>query len=209
MSSDAIRCTFYLDPALHRALRLKAASTHRSMSEIVKDAIRAAFREDEEDLARVCQACRRKDPQLRRAFDGDQGRWRAMGCGSSHRRPRISQHSPRRRAAHSRAYRKLAQRSASAGERESLPARALSLTARQLPHPLQRLGCRRAGGNRQGGPPSRRLSGMNRGFLVIPSQPLQPTVSGERRRVGPKKAADKRRGPGRIKLVSERPPSYG
>jgi plasmid stability protein len=51
MSSNAIRSTFYLDPALHRALRLKAASTHRSMSEIVNDAIREALREDEEDLA--------------------------------------------------------------------------------------------------------------------------------------------------------------
>jgi len=51
MSSDAIRSTLYLDPALHRALRLKAATTHRSMSEIVNDAIRAALREDQEDLA--------------------------------------------------------------------------------------------------------------------------------------------------------------
>ncbi|GMU47214.1 MAG: hypothetical protein AMXMBFR26_19960 [Porticoccaceae bacterium] len=51
MSSDAIRSTVYLDPALHRALRLKAATTHRSMSEIVNDAIRAALREDQEDLS--------------------------------------------------------------------------------------------------------------------------------------------------------------
>ena len=39
------------DPALHQALRLKSAAVHRSMSEIVNDAIRAALREDEEDLA--------------------------------------------------------------------------------------------------------------------------------------------------------------
>lgn len=51
MSSDAIRSTLYLDPALHRALRLKAATAHRSMSEIVNDALRAALREDQEDLA--------------------------------------------------------------------------------------------------------------------------------------------------------------
>jgi len=51
MSSDAIRSTLYLDPALHRALRMKAAIAHRSMSEIVNDAIRAALREDQEDLA--------------------------------------------------------------------------------------------------------------------------------------------------------------
>lgn len=51
MSSDAIRSTLYLDPTLHRALRLKAATAHRSMSEIVNDALRAALREDQEDLA--------------------------------------------------------------------------------------------------------------------------------------------------------------
>jgi plasmid stability protein len=51
MSDDVVRSTLYLESALHRALRLKAASAHRSMSEIVNDAIRAAFREDEEDLA--------------------------------------------------------------------------------------------------------------------------------------------------------------
>jgi plasmid stability protein len=51
MSTNAVRATLYLEPALHQALRLKAASAHRSMSEIVNDAVRAALREDEEDLA--------------------------------------------------------------------------------------------------------------------------------------------------------------
>ncbi len=51
MASQAVRSTLYLDPGLHQALRLKAAASHRSMSEIVNDAIRAALREDEEDLA--------------------------------------------------------------------------------------------------------------------------------------------------------------
>jgi len=51
MSSDPVRATLYLDPALHRALRLKAAAIHRSMSEIVNDALREALREDQEDLA--------------------------------------------------------------------------------------------------------------------------------------------------------------
>lgn len=49
--TDTIRSTLYLEPALHRALRLKAASSHRSMSEIVNDALRATVREDEEDQA--------------------------------------------------------------------------------------------------------------------------------------------------------------
>lgn len=51
MSNATIRSTVYLEPGLHQALRLKAATTHRSMSEIVNDAIRATLREDEEDLA--------------------------------------------------------------------------------------------------------------------------------------------------------------
>ncbi|MBL8527720.1 MAG: ribbon-helix-helix protein, CopG family [Burkholderiales bacterium] len=51
MGTDAVRSTVYLEPDLHKALRLKAATAHRSISEIVNDAIRAALREDEEDLA--------------------------------------------------------------------------------------------------------------------------------------------------------------
>jgi hypothetical protein len=51
MSELAKRSTIYLDPALHRALRIKAIHTHRSMSELVNDAVRMALREDREDLA--------------------------------------------------------------------------------------------------------------------------------------------------------------
>ena len=51
MPASAVRSTLYLDPALHQALRLKAAIQHRSMSEIVNEAIRSALREDEEDLS--------------------------------------------------------------------------------------------------------------------------------------------------------------
>ncbi len=51
MNRAAVRSTLYLEPDLHQALRLKAATAHRSMSDIVNDAIRAALREDEEDLA--------------------------------------------------------------------------------------------------------------------------------------------------------------
>jgi len=44
------RTTIYFDPELHRVLRLKAATTHRSVSEIVNDALRLALGEDQEDL---------------------------------------------------------------------------------------------------------------------------------------------------------------
>jgi hypothetical protein len=45
------RATIYFEPNLHKALRIKAADTHRSVSEIVNDAVRLALREDQEDLA--------------------------------------------------------------------------------------------------------------------------------------------------------------
>lgn len=44
------RSTIYLEPELHQALRLKAAATDRSVSDLVNEAIRAALAEDEEDL---------------------------------------------------------------------------------------------------------------------------------------------------------------
>ena len=51
MSESAKRSTIYLDPDLHRALRLKAIHTGRSMSDLVNEAVRMAFREDQEDLS--------------------------------------------------------------------------------------------------------------------------------------------------------------
>jgi hypothetical protein len=44
------RATVYLEPTLHRALRLKAAETDVSVSELVNDAIRLRLSEDAEDL---------------------------------------------------------------------------------------------------------------------------------------------------------------
>ncbi len=52
MSENAAkRATVYFEPSLHRAIRLKAAHTNRSISEIVNDAVRMALQEDGEDLA--------------------------------------------------------------------------------------------------------------------------------------------------------------
>ena len=51
MGKQTKRATVYLDPALHRALRLKAAETERSISELVNDAVRLAMAEDQIDLA--------------------------------------------------------------------------------------------------------------------------------------------------------------
>jgi plasmid stability protein len=45
------RATVYFDPNLHQALRIKAAQTERSLSELVNTAIRQALAEDADDLA--------------------------------------------------------------------------------------------------------------------------------------------------------------
>ena len=45
------RMTIYFDPQIHAALKLKASLSHRSVSEIVNEAVAAALAEDQEDLA--------------------------------------------------------------------------------------------------------------------------------------------------------------
>lgn len=52
-AAETVRSTVYLAPELHQALRLKAAESQRSMSDIINEALRQALREDEEDLAAV------------------------------------------------------------------------------------------------------------------------------------------------------------
>ena len=48
--SQQKRATVYFDPFLHRALRLKAAETERSISELVNEAVKAAFLDDADDI---------------------------------------------------------------------------------------------------------------------------------------------------------------
>ena len=51
MTTLTKRATVYLDPILHRALRLKAVETSRSVSDLLNDAVRAELAEDEQDLS--------------------------------------------------------------------------------------------------------------------------------------------------------------
>jgi plasmid stability protein len=60
MDSSTTRATIYLDREMHKALRLKAAETHRSISEIVSEAVRESLREDEEDLAVIAKRSNEK-----------------------------------------------------------------------------------------------------------------------------------------------------
>lgn len=50
MSNLTKRSTIYLDPNLHKALRIKAAVTERSISELVNEAVKYALIEDSIDL---------------------------------------------------------------------------------------------------------------------------------------------------------------
>jgi hypothetical protein len=56
------RSTIYFDPDLHRALRLKAAATDRSISDVVNDAVRQTLSEDASDLEMFEK--RRREPAV-------------------------------------------------------------------------------------------------------------------------------------------------
>jgi hypothetical protein len=45
------RATIYFEADVHRALRLKAAASDRSISEMVNEAVKASLAEDADDLA--------------------------------------------------------------------------------------------------------------------------------------------------------------
>jgi hypothetical protein len=51
MGAAAKRSTVHLEPELHRVLRLKAAETDCSISDLVNEAVKVSLAEDAEDLA--------------------------------------------------------------------------------------------------------------------------------------------------------------
>jgi hypothetical protein len=50
MTTQTQRTTVYLEKALHQALRVKAAVTNRSVSELINEMIREQLAEDADDL---------------------------------------------------------------------------------------------------------------------------------------------------------------
>jgi hypothetical protein len=56
------RTTVYFDPEIHQALRLKAATSAKSISDMVNEAVRLALAEDAEDFAAFEE--RKKEPHL-------------------------------------------------------------------------------------------------------------------------------------------------
>ena len=62
MRTQQRRTTIYLEAYLHRALRLKAAETDRTISEIVNSAVQQSLAENAEDLAAF--ETRAREPNL-------------------------------------------------------------------------------------------------------------------------------------------------
>jgi hypothetical protein len=62
MGTAAMRATVYLDPELHKALRLKAVETTQSISKLVNDAIKESLAEDAEDIGAF--EARAKEPLI-------------------------------------------------------------------------------------------------------------------------------------------------
>ncbi len=75
MKTHIKRTTVYLDSELHHALRIKAAETEHSMSELVAEAIKLSLAEDAADIAAFDE--RRKEPSL--VFDDVLKRLKANG----------------------------------------------------------------------------------------------------------------------------------
>jgi hypothetical protein len=58
----AKRATIYFDPDIHRTLRLRAATSDKSISDMVNQAVKLALAEDAEDLAAFQE--RKREPNL-------------------------------------------------------------------------------------------------------------------------------------------------
>lgn len=64
MGAATRRSTIYLEPDVHHALRVKAAETDRSISELVNDAVKLSIAEDAEDLAAFDERTRERSVSL-------------------------------------------------------------------------------------------------------------------------------------------------
>jgi len=62
MSNLSKRSTVYFEPDIHQALKMRAASVHLSISELIDEAVRLLMREDQEDLAAISE--RANEPEI-------------------------------------------------------------------------------------------------------------------------------------------------
>ena len=61
MSELSKRSTVYFDPSIHQALRIRATTTHTSLSELVDEAVRLLMSEDQEDLKAITDRADEKE----------------------------------------------------------------------------------------------------------------------------------------------------
>ena len=62
MTTQNKRTTIYLDPELHKALRMKAAASSKSVTALINDAVRESLAEDTQDNAAIL--VREKEPSI-------------------------------------------------------------------------------------------------------------------------------------------------
>jgi plasmid stability protein len=62
MSTLSKRATVYFDPDIHKALKIRAAATQQSLSDLVDAALRQQMAEDQEDFSAI--ADRVKEPEM-------------------------------------------------------------------------------------------------------------------------------------------------
>ena len=62
MSTLSKRATVYFDPEIHKALKIRAAATQQSLSDLVDAALRQQMAEDQDDLTAI--AGRIKEPEI-------------------------------------------------------------------------------------------------------------------------------------------------
>ena len=60
--TSAKRATVYFEPDIHRALRLKAAASDKSISDMVNDAVKLTLADDADDLGAF--EARKREPNL-------------------------------------------------------------------------------------------------------------------------------------------------
>lgn len=62
MTQLSKRSTVYFDPSIHHVLKLKAVTTHLSVSELIDEALKLFMREDQEDLKAFSE--RENEPEM-------------------------------------------------------------------------------------------------------------------------------------------------
>ncbi len=62
MSNLSKRSTVYFEPDIHQALKMRAASSHLSISDLIHEGVRLLMHADQEDLAAVSE--RANEPEI-------------------------------------------------------------------------------------------------------------------------------------------------